>query len=565
MKHSILALAALAGLSAAASADPVLNAATLPNSRAVPVNTPATVFASVINSGDVAATNCRVALGAGADPSLSVGYEPADGAGNINGPANTPVTINAGNVQQFVIAVTASAPYSGAVPLAYVCDNGQAISSTGLNDVNLHATAGAGPDIITIAATLTGDGIMNTNANGRGIISISAVNIGAGDPPPDGVDAPLANEASIGVSMSYTNFEDGAQHPLTICRTNASAVCQTPFSQTIGVAIGDAPVTFNVALQQIDGVGVPFFPGEYRLRIEFRDQNQNLVGATSVAPRSGSPTVQAQVPHGFWDLFIRDNSDPAGSFTRVGRLFFPPDGGTPVGAVVRNPGQEYAQPVVLQGDLNFDNGSRFIGCMRFLDTGSGDAANPGLNLRFVPRHFMRGSYDSASADACPPQGDIRIDRPQIDPVNSSGQIFGAYAPLQNDDDGGTGDPPVINWTVTNPVNENDPYGNVTYTSNGSGGFTVSGTYRGCTITGTAVRYGTVSSVMGARLAFQVSYTSTNCPQGVPGWATGNLMGVLLIGTMPDGSNNVDALHVLFDAGYNNGDVSSWSATVAGPN
>jgi len=556
MIRSILLSAAFIASTGAALAAPVLNAATLPNSRAVAVNAPATIFASVINSGDDTANNCRVALGFGANAALSVSYSPADGAGNINGPVNTPVAINASAVQQFVIAVTASSAFTGDVPLTYVCDNGQAISATGLNDLALHATIGGGPDIITIASTLTGDGVMNTNANGRGIISISAINIGAGDPPPDGgPDQSLANEATITVRPQFTNFDNGAAHTLTICQSNASAVCQTGFASSVQATIGDAPVFFNVALQQLENIGVPFFPGEFRLRIEFRDGGGNLVGATSIAPRSTSPTIADQQPHGYWELFIRDDSDPAGSFTRVGRLFFPPDGSTPMGAIVRDNGQPYIQPMTLQGNIDTNNGTRFIGCMRMVDTAGNDSAFPGVNIRFVARHFLRGTYDSASSDSCPPPAVDGVSRPSINPVSSSGIMYGAYIDLASDDGM---DPASIDWGIRNPLDENESYGSAQMNLD-MGSYQVSGTYRGCDLSGLAAKYTVSSESFGNSLAFRLNYTTSNCPQGSPAWATGSFTGVFPI---PDSQgNSVDGTQLIFTDGFESGDVSAWTATI----
>lgn len=560
-----LILTAIAALFAnnVAEAAPQLNAATLPNSRAVAVNSPATIFASVINSGDTTATNCRVALGFGANPSLSVSYSPADGGGAINGAANTPVSINAGATQQFVIAVTSSAPFNGSVPLTYVCDNGQAISATGLNDLALLASATATPDVIAIAATLTSDGIMQTNVNGRGIMSMSAINIGsAGTPPPADVASPAANEATITVNASITNFTDaGEDYTVTVCPSNASAVCTSPFASSVQAQIGDAPVFFNVALQHPTNVGIPFFPGELRLRVEFRDQSNNLVGATSIAPRSASPTVSEQLPHGFWDMFVRDDSDPGGSFTRVGRLFFPPDGSTPAGGILRQGGSgSYIQTIVLDGDLDFSNGSRFLGCVRFLNSGNNDAAYPDVNLRFVPRHFLRATYASGGANACPPGANSAISAPSIDPVTSSGLMFGGFVELEEDDGE---DPPALNWTIRNPIDENDTYGTATSTLTLPGVWNVSGTYRGCNISGTLSKYTTSSPVLGARLALRADYNFTNCPNSSPqtSWNNLRLQGFLAIGQGDDGSNDVEGLGTIFTDGFESGDTSAWIAVI----
>ena len=558
-----ITLAAIAAVFASGVADaaPQLNAATLPNSRAVTVNSPATIFASVINSGDATATNCRVALGVNAAPSLSVSYSPADGAGIINGPADIPVSINAGATQQFLIAVRASAPFNGSVPLTYVCDNGQAISATGLNDLALQVSAVGTPDVIAIAATLTSDGIMQTNSNGRGIMSMAAVNIGSAGTVPPGPSMPSANEATITVRATITNFTDaGNQYVTTVCPSNASAVCTSPFANSFQAQIGDSPVFFNVALQHPTDIGIPFFPGELRLRVEFRDQSNNLVGATSVAPRSASPTVAEALPHGFWDMFIRDDSDPGGSFTRIGRLFFPPDGSTPSGGILREgAGGFYIQTVVLDGDLDHSNNqSRFLGCMRFLNSGNNDAAFPDINLRFVPRHFIRGSYDSGGVNTCPPPGNKPdVTDPTMDPVTSSGLMFGGYVDLSEDDGD---DPASINWNIRNPIDEDESYGTASSTLTSPGNWSVSGTYRGCTITGTLSKYSTTSTLMGDSLALRASYTFTSCPGTFPqsSWNGLQLSGFLAIG---DDEDDVEGLSTIFTDGFESGDTSSWIAVI----
>ena len=551
--------------SAAAQAQPVLNASTLPNSRTADIGATTTFFAAMANSGDAAATGCSVALAFDADPALSLTYIPTDGAGGFTGPADTPVAIAAGATQQFFIGLAASSAFEGAVPLVYGCGADTAVSVSGLNDFFFIATDDPIPDIITIGATPSGDGILTANANGRAILAVAAINIGDGDPPPakpeiGGVDA---LEADITVRPSYTNFTEGGQHPLMVCPTVlGTGACSSPFAAETTVVIGDSPVAFAVDLTQFPGYGVPFFPGEYRLHVQFFNSDGDLVGSTSVAPASASPGGLVDEPTGLWEVFVRDDSDSGSRFTRNGTVFFPPDGSMPMGGVNRQPlgPPGYTQPLTLDGTLDTAGAiPAYDGCAHFLDTGMFDEAYDGWTMVFEPSHFGRGVYDSAGGAGCAPGAKPEIRAPQIDPVSSSGRFF--FAPVFIAEfDGDSAFEDLLDdlpMTVTNPSDPTETYGSVSLTRVGSTDeWSLSASYRTCTLSGVGTRYGGYDG-LALKLSFSVSACGPSAPimegsgEGFVAFQTDDLGG---------GSTLFTGDAAIFTDGFESGDTSRWSLT-----
>ena len=106
--------------------DPVstspLVAAVLPSSRSVQVGNTATAFATMINSGSLAASGCAI-VPVTTVPASFV-YQTTDPATNaLTGLPNTPVSIAAGASQSFVIAFTPNAPFvPTTVALGFACN-----------------------------------------------------------------------------------------------------------------------------------------------------------------------------------------------------------------------------------------------------------------------------------------------------------------------------------------------------------------------------------------------------------------------------------------------------------
>ena len=158
-------------------------AAVLPSSRSVQVGTPATAFATIINTDSNMATGCTISPITSIPATFT--FQTTDPATNqVTGPPNTPVDIPAGAAQSFVFALTPTAPMAPTdVQLSFDCDNTDpALVIPGLNTLLFSASSTPTPDLMALAATLSGDGIVNIpGPNGTGVFALATVNMGAGD------------------------------------------------------------------------------------------------------------------------------------------------------------------------------------------------------------------------------------------------------------------------------------------------------------------------------------------------------------------------------------------------
>jgi endonuclease/exonuclease/phosphatase family metal-dependent hydrolase len=275
---------------AAAEAAPQVAAASLPSSRRAVVDSPVTIFASMVNAGDSALSNCRPALAAGA-PLIDFAYQTTDPATNaLIGTPDTPVALGIGASQTFLLTFTPRESFSARpVTIDYLCDEASAPTAPGVNDLSLAAGATAGPDIIAIAVTLSGDGVARLNgANGRGRVAIAAVNLSAetgevrleaGLPPRDPqaqwLSPPIAgNDADLAV---------------TFCQTDAGGACTGDTVERLNADIGATPATFTGFIAGPTDRAIAFSPGVMRLPVAFVEREQERVfGATSVALASNA-------------------------------------------------------------------------------------------------------------------------------------------------------------------------------------------------------------------------------------------------------------------------------------
>ncbi|HYB40705.1 MAG TPA: hypothetical protein VEL75_02985, partial [Candidatus Methylomirabilis sp.] len=124
------------------------------------------------------------------------------------------------------------------------------------------------PDIVALAATTTGNGIVDIpSTNGTGAFSVATVNVGA--------------NGFITVSADTA----GAAMPLTVsvCQTNPNtAMCLSPPTPTVSLNIlaGQSP-TFGVFATASGPV--PLLPGVNRVFVRFTDTTGVIRGSTSVA------------------------------------------------------------------------------------------------------------------------------------------------------------------------------------------------------------------------------------------------------------------------------------------
>jgi hypothetical protein len=293
----VLASLALAMLLYASPAVAVTlaGAAILPGSRAVQVGHTATAFATLLASGPGTATGCTIAP-INAPAGTTFQYQQTNAANVPIGQLNTPATIPGGNGQSFVISLSPTAAFAATdVQFAFVCANTGAVAVLpGVNTLLLTSTSSPGPDIVALAATVTGDGIANIpSASGTGFFAVATVNVGAGALITATVDT---GSAILPVSLA-------------LCQTNpATGACLNPTAASASVQIdaGQTP-TFAIFVQ---GAGaVPFNPGVNRIFVRFKSGGAT-VGATSVAVRTAAPPsppvdstlAKTQLLKGRWHL-----------------------------------------------------------------------------------------------------------------------------------------------------------------------------------------------------------------------------------------------------------------------
>jgi hypothetical protein len=254
--------------STAASA---IHASVLPGSRSVQVGAPATMFASVINSGSAPLTNCSIGLQSTAPAGLALSYQTTSSATNaLTGTPNAPATIPGNNgLQTFLISFDGFKQFSApGLPLSFSCDGtAPADVIPGVDTVDLVMSSTPIADIIALAATASGNGVAEVPAGGFGAFAVASSNLGVAAP--------------ITVSVDTGN----AVLPLavTICQSNpTNGQCIAPPASTVSVsyAAGGTP-TFSVFLQA-SGI-IAFDPANSRVFVRFKDAEGGLHGSTSVA------------------------------------------------------------------------------------------------------------------------------------------------------------------------------------------------------------------------------------------------------------------------------------------
>jgi len=250
---------------------PAPAAAVLPASRSVQVGNTATAFATTINIGNATATDCGIAPLTSVQADFS--YQTTDASNALTGTPNTPIDIGAGGSQSYVFAFTPTALFSPVdVRLTFDCTNTDPAAVTvGLNTLLLVADSNPVPDIIALAATLAGDGVVNLAS--AGIFSVATVNVG-----------------TVG-SISVSADTGGASLPVSIalCETDpATGVCINPTVPASGLVTtsiaADATPTFAFFVTATDTV--PFDPANNRIFVRFKDAGGVTRGSTSVAVRT---------------------------------------------------------------------------------------------------------------------------------------------------------------------------------------------------------------------------------------------------------------------------------------
>jgi DNA-binding beta-propeller fold protein YncE len=248
-----------------------IHASVLPGSRSVQVGTTATIYASMINSGSTALSNCQISLPAAAPDGLTLSYQTTNPSTNaLTGTVNTPATVQGNNgLQTFLVSFQGTKPFS--IPgmlLNFSCDGATAATSiAGVDTVDLTMSSSPIADVIALAATATGNGIVELPAGGAGAFAVASMNLGASDEITVSIDA---GNALLPVTA-------------TVCQSNpATGQCLAPPSPSVTLSYpGETTPTFSIFLQASGTI--PFDPANSRIFVRFKDSSGELHGSTSVA------------------------------------------------------------------------------------------------------------------------------------------------------------------------------------------------------------------------------------------------------------------------------------------
>jgi virginiamycin B lyase len=248
-----------------------LVAAVLPASRSVEVGNTATAFATIINSGNSAASLCTIA--AVTQLPATFLYQTTNPQTNaLTGSPNTPANIAAGASQSFVIAFTPSAAFSPTnTVLGFDCSNiPGAPSVAGINTLELSASATPVPDIVALAASGDPGFVDIPGATGSGAFAVATVNLGSDATITVGANTGTAN-LSVTLAVCQTNPQSGAC--LAAPAPSATTDIQPNATPTFGIFVTGSAAVANS-------------PGVNRVFVTFTDSGGTLRGETSVAVRT---------------------------------------------------------------------------------------------------------------------------------------------------------------------------------------------------------------------------------------------------------------------------------------
>jgi hypothetical protein len=239
-------------------------ASVLPTERAGLVGGPAvTAFGNLFNLGLVTATGCAIAPFTPVPATFT--YQTTTAQNQLTGTANTPANIPASGVQNFVFAFAPTAPFPlTEVQLSFACTNSTpAPITSGVNTFRLGATATPASDIVAIALTPSGDGIVRLASTG--VFVVATANVGA-----PGLITATANTGAASLPVT-----------ITLCETDpVTSVCLAPPSPSVQTQIAtNATPTFGVFVTNTGPI--PFDPANSRIQVHLEGGGGG--GGTGVA------------------------------------------------------------------------------------------------------------------------------------------------------------------------------------------------------------------------------------------------------------------------------------------
>lgn len=240
----------------------------LPGARSGYVGGPSvTAFMSIVSRATTPAQSCRITAPNGAPVTLR--YQRLNPSGVPIGAANPVFDLQAGGTASLLLTLTPIAEtgtQSFTLFPDVVCENARLVPINGVNSLLVSAGLSALPDILSIAATPSGDGIITipTTGNRVSFMTVAAVNIGAGD-------GQFADN-SANVSVSVDTGDATLPVTLDICETNSLGVCQAARSSgplDLVFSPNEAKY-FAVFVRGDEGSLIPFSPADSRVFMRFR-------------------------------------------------------------------------------------------------------------------------------------------------------------------------------------------------------------------------------------------------------------------------------------------------------
>ena len=247
----------------------------LPASRSVQTGDTLTVFATAINAGTTAARDCDIRTVG--DTPLNFSFQTTNAATNAPvGTLNTPVNIEPGAAQSFVITATPTAAFEASeLSFRFGCSNSTiAADLPGVNRLLVAAANNPVPDVVALTATPNNNGIVDIpGPAGSGVFSVATVNVG--------VEATILAQVNTG--------DQDLPLVLALCESEpATGTCINPAAPTLGSVASVVPNngTQTYSVFAIAGGDVTNDLANNRIQVVFTDTAGNVRGQTSVAVRT---------------------------------------------------------------------------------------------------------------------------------------------------------------------------------------------------------------------------------------------------------------------------------------
>jgi hypothetical protein len=246
-----------------------LVAAVLPSSRSVQLGTTATAFTTIINAGPNTAFAVGISLASASSANFT--YAQTNCATNaVIAADNVPANIGPGGQACYVISITPTAALAPTeVAFNFAGTNTAPVATLiAINTLLLSASSTPVPDMVALAATATGDGILHLpGPAGAGAFAVATSNVGTG-----GLIIASANTGSVALGLA-----------LSICQTDpVMGLCISPIGPSVSVQI-TAGATATFAIFATAGGTIVLDPATNRIFVVFADGGSVVRGRTSVA------------------------------------------------------------------------------------------------------------------------------------------------------------------------------------------------------------------------------------------------------------------------------------------